>query len=114
MTAREHLDQLDALLTAGTPLPWVGDEDGEWIWGEASSLAFGELVTKGADVAPADNARIVAAVNALPKLTAALRGVLDVHQQFVDSRGITRQWCAHDPDDSWPCPTVTAITEALQ
>lgn len=51
--------------------------------------------------------------NSVPRLTAAVRAVLELHKPFTDSYGIERPWCQHDPDDSWPCPTIAALTAAL-
>ncbi len=88
MTAREHLDYLDALRAAGTPGRWTSDSSeiyqampglpdhvnaGDWL-GETCRVEGDPHYETSA----ADAALIVAAVNALPQLTAAIRAVLDL------------------------------------
>ena len=109
-------DRLEQLRAAATPLPWVEDEDGEWIWGDASDDAFGELVSKGVDLSPTDNALIVSAVNAVPHLiaevrrqAAALRAVEALHQPLDRGTGPQCQGCStHVTFTPWPCPTLNA------
>lgn len=105
---RELLDQLDALREATDPhpvLPWhVDPQDDHRI---ATRLGGGVCST----YLPADAALIVAAVNHLPELTAALRAVLDMHTP-IDDGGPNSGICM-DCAVSYPCTTVEAITAAL-
>lgn len=92
---RQTLDQLDALHAAATVGPWeqhggdpsyvigaVGHEEGEYL-DVADTAAF----HKGWTQENADAALIVAAVNHLPHLTAAVRAVLDLADELdeIDS-----------------------------
>jgi hypothetical protein len=72
---RELLDQLDALHAAGDELPWRLDDVERDIVDRADGLVAIPVLRD-------DAALIVAAVNALPQLTAALRAVLDVVYQL--------------------------------
>lgn len=97
------LDELDGLRAKATP-GWNlvgGTHDRVVIDG------LGEHVCE--TLQPTDAALIVAAVNRLPQLTAALRAVLAEHdgircpdRTFESLRGVE------------PCPTVAAITTALE
>lgn len=90
------LDQLDAARAKATPGEWeqhggdpsyvigaVGHEDGEYL-DVADTAAF----RKGSAQEAADAACIVAAVNALPRLTAALRAVLALHVPWYEINGV--------------------------
>ena len=75
------LDELDAAREKATPGEWWSehhDYGDEWWFGgttgDGQEVINGHIVTGGDSAA--DAALIVAAVNALPKLTAALRAVL--------------------------------------
>ena len=112
MNAREQLEQLDKLRAEGTPGPWeaelcegeltVSAETALTAWTEHDGFRMGapassyrstdriyehELETWDAD-SPDDERRvadadlIVAAVNALPQHTAALRAVLDLAEEL--------------------------------
>ena len=72
----ELLDQLDAAHEKAAPGEWE-HLAGEGVWVADEALGFGTFVTQDVDEETA--ALIVAAVNALPKLTAALRAVLAKH-----------------------------------
>lgn len=75
VSAREHLDQIDALVTPSDNLPWivaVRDDD------EDERVVLDSRLLEVAEVGAADAALVVAAVNSLPKHTAALRALLDV------------------------------------
>lgn len=56
---------------------------------------------------------------ASPKTVAALRAVLDKHQQ-TEFKHLPITWCTHCAQAEtgamveWPCPTVQAITNALE
>jgi len=92
------LQQLDELRAAATPGPWAQQND-------APNLVYGDEVngifvcntgydraTSPADSLPvADAALIVAAVNALPQLTAAVRAVLELATELA----------AKCPPDDW-------------
>ena len=74
---RKLLDDLDAARERSTTdVPWRQDSG----YGEDILTADGDQF--GATGEPADAALIVAAVNALPKLTAALRAVLDLAEAY--------------------------------
>jgi hypothetical protein len=81
---RELLDQLDALHAAGTPGPWQYDaEVADVVWD--SDPDYPQITVRCA--VDADAALIVAAVNAAPQLTAALRAVLDLADELERERG---------------------------
>jgi len=75
-TAAEMLDQLDALRAAGTPGSWGIDE------GTLRHIDAEDQDGLAETLDAADAALIVAAVNALPQLTAAIRAVLDLALDF--------------------------------
>ena len=128
MTAAEYLDQLDALrakslspLRNGYPsTPDLAQEaeypsDIEWIWSDGGHSGAAECF--GANTA----AVIVAAVNALPQLTAAIRAVLELHppvpKYVAETADVTACAVCFDEDEipeDWPCRTVQAITATLQ
>jgi hypothetical protein len=149
-------DQLDQLRAAATPGEWhvakgglidAGEYDIVISGGQVDCMArcYGGVSTIEGDNLPADAALIVAAINALPQLTAALRAVealhapVEWHEEAEPGEGVfdptkpLTPFCHECTDDeyvdaiefgdpidlssdvvSWPCPTVTAITEALQ
>lgn len=143
---RQLLDHLDALHAASSPGPWeaelcegeltvsAGTARTEWTqheWGKLGVPAFSyrstdriyehTLETWDA-IEPDDQQReadadlIVAAVNALPQLTSALRAVLALHQRERgpwDSSVCTHCMTAQEEQQEWPCPTVQAVTAAL-
>lgn len=58
---------------------------------------------------------VPAAWSDLPRATSALRAVLKLHRQVAHGTTGTTTWpgvCDHCRD-TYPCPTVTAITTAL-
>ncbi len=48
-----------------------------------------------------------------PKLIAALKGVLELHGHEREE-GLPENWCRVCSAETWPCPTVRAIAEALK
>jgi hypothetical protein len=129
------VDALDKLREAATPGPWMQHPAdsayviGEVVEDEEGPADYLDVADAGGrppgypGSAVADAALIVAAVNALPHLTAAIRGVLAVHGaidavQYLGARQIPRRVCTGCGSDDgnwqiWPCPTVRAITAAL-
>lgn len=106
------LDQLDQAREKATPGPWTSDEYG-LISGPDAPADVDHWIASG--IAPDDQAAIVAAVNALPALTAALRAALDLHVPLDRGTGPQCQGCAtRSTFTPWPCPTATAITTALE
>ena len=102
--ASELLDQLDQARAAATPGPWQVESGDVWTVPEFDLHRFdvmGEQVAK-TDLVDADASLIVAAVNHLPQLTAALRAVL----ALADERD--RNGVDIDPDD-----VITAVEQAL-
>jgi hypothetical protein len=90
------LDELDRLREAATPGPWVNDshEIHQGIPGFMDVPNVGQWIGETCRVddprSDADAALIVAAVNAVPRLTAALRGVLALAEDldgYVSQRG---------------------------
>jgi hypothetical protein len=120
---RELLDQLDALRAAATPGEWrhehndYGDE--WWFGGETrgGEEVINDQIVTGADHS-ADAELIVAAVNALPRLTAALHAVLDLHEPAYTYGGQLVCIGCSDPTPGgvlvpYPCADVRAITAVL-
>jgi len=91
VNAREKLGRLDGLRSSGSGGPWVLEDDGVYA-GLLARNDVGEFVVDYTGLIPldldeqkcalADAALIVAAVNALPQLSAALRNVLDLVDQY--------------------------------
>ena len=90
MTAdlRAHLDRLDTALAEATPGPWehITDDHGRKgiehsIWSGEEGGLDGSYVSEQVED-PADAALIVAAVNALPALTAAVRAAADLADEL--------------------------------
>lgn len=99
------LRKLEVLREKSTPGPW---RQPSW-WLNAidtyKSARTGFVQAQN----PADVALIVAAVNALPRLVAAVRAVLDEHYR-IELQGIG--YC--DEDGSvWPCRTYLAVNATL-
>ena len=76
---RAWLDELDAAREKATAGPW--QVDGEHLIVDGRRFY---LIAKGVD--NADAALIVAAVNALPRLTAAVRAALDLADELDEER----------------------------
>lgn len=116
MTAREHLDQMDALRAAGTPRTWSDQQFyPTTIVAQTNPRSSYDTIRVARTETPADAALIVAAVNALPQHVAAIRAVLGNHVPVTEARDLTgppTEYCTED-GFLFPCPTVAAITEAL-
>ena len=116
VTAAEQIQEWVDLLTYTTRGPWgshpapnkrrrVTDSNG-------ATLFFTER--DGQKCARRDADFIAASRTAVPAMTAALQAVLAIHKSDVLSRCIG---CVDVEDQGWtewPCPTVTAINEALE
>lgn len=85
---RRLLDDLDAAREKATPGPWRT--------GGSGIVAGLEYVASGVRTDP-DAALIVAAVNNLPRLTAAIRAVLDLAEQY----GGVYDESSDGSDDGW-------------
>jgi hypothetical protein len=120
---RELLDQLDALhAAADTREPWrtetVGGRDytGEG-WAEVRVVTADQppMFVGDDEQAEADAALIVAAVNALPGLVAAVRTALAPHYPVAvrDRKGQHTHDVCSDSWNPWPCATYRAIAAAL-
>jgi hypothetical protein len=117
---RELLDQLDALRAAATPGEWRhehNDYGDEWWFGgetQGGEEVINDQIVTGADHS-ADAALIVAAVNALPGLVAAVRTALAPHYPVAvrDRKGQHTHDVCSDSWNPWPCATYRAIAAAL-
>lgn len=112
------LDQLDEAHAAATPGPWGMDEDAAG--GYDLTRPDGDFLTDRLGALSLDDAAlIVAAVNTLPQLTAAIRAVLGPHSPCCNPPSAWTETtaacdCSGCPAGTeWPCPTVSAITTAL-
>lgn len=119
MNAAERLDQIEARANAATKGPWeFGTCDGgccNWADTESGAQVFGADTPETADF-------IVHARTDVPALVAALRAVLDLHAPDEpycsdDNHNPYQCPCAtvgcRECERDYPCPTVTAIEEAL-
>jgi hypothetical protein len=124
VTAAEWLDALDQAHAAieppisrfaGLAVDNEYPTDVNARYADGGSAAFAECY--GEDSA----ALIVAAVNAMPGLIAALRAVLDLHELDVTyGQSVCMECTVYTDDDRaievpawWPCPTVRAVGAAL-
>jgi isoaspartyl peptidase/L-asparaginase-like protein (Ntn-hydrolase superfamily) len=112
---RELLDQLDALHALGTTGPWAVDGALGPVIGAAILPPQGvsEVPVVAVDagvIREADAALIVAAVNALPQLTAAIRAVLELADLFDENWEVVL--VDHD-DDCVGAAIRAAIAAAL-
>ena len=132
MTAHEWLDRVKADLAAATPGPWraalldgVDSDDGSSSYrGGIYPAHVGAppiILTNGVD---RQNARLIAsAPDRLDKMERALRAVMVLHEHLWGcgnprhtNTEVGCPECEEICDDcgsSYPCPTVTAIREAL-
>ena len=122
----DRLDQIRDRADAATPGPWFeSPHEHDPVW---SAVVTGGVDENGMDCEPtieADtrpNAEFIAAARTdVPRMEAALRGVLDLHildDQFPDDP--VKKCVACNLSDRegldptrWPCPTVQAIATAL-
>ena len=121
-----RLDKIEARADAATKGPWVcvlnGDES-EVTYANAPITwddHGGEVFTEG------DAEFIAHARTDVPALVAALKKVLELHQPVTDGMGFTEDGyggispacssCGTSDEYAvpYPCPTVTAITTALE
>ena len=115
-------ERLDAGATYG---PWqaisTGDKGNTFIEAEYvdvlnhGEMGHGHLRHEYAWMTKEDADWIAWSRTALPQAVAALRAVADLHQP--DTCWMDRLDCgacsSYDECVQWPCPTITAITEAL-
>ena len=118
----DWLDHTQKLDQAATPGPWVWSEpDPEWtgdyygVWERDEDMPPVAATHAPGEYGKADAEWIAHARTALPAAVAALRAVADLHQP--DACWIDRLDCgacsSYDECVQWPCPTITAVTEAL-
>jgi hypothetical protein len=89
VTLTEYLDQLDQAHAEGTPGPWRLDDDTDGCGHVVSDRPTGTAAYVAEPHSSyADGALIVAAVNALPELIAALRAVLAECEALEDDRSV--------------------------
>ena len=117
---RETLNRLREQADAATEGPWELLGDGEYVSGPGILVAPDD-----GGVTSADAEFIAAARATVPALLDALEKVLELHQPVTDGMGFTEDWyggispacssCGTSDEYAvpYPCPTVTAITTAL-
>lgn len=117
--ARAWLDQVDARTNAATDGPWDARMDTPSMGGSRWSLRRAGV--PGLRMAVTEyqhgsgNAEFIAAARTdLPAATAALRAVLDLHQPHNLDNGTSINYLCVECLARFPCPTVTAITTALE
>ena len=139
---REALARIRAQADAATEGPWAPwrDQDGAlhmngllMVGNAAAVIPEGESWVEGVDVnpiahtyTPEDREFIAAARTDVPALLDALEKVLELHQPVTDGMGFTEDGyggispacssCGTSDEYAvpYPCPTVTAITTALE
>ena len=139
---REILARIRKRADAATPGPWAPwrDQDGAphmngllMVGNAAAVIPEGESWVEGVDVnpiahtyTPEDREFIAAARTDVPALLDALEKVLELHQPVTDGMGFTEDGyggispacssCGTSDEYAvpYPCPTVTAITTALE
>jgi hypothetical protein len=98
MDVAAWLDGLEEARKAATPGPWEATgpraDGGAYIDTRQVRLDDGSAPWIGRAHRQPDAALIVAAVNALPELVAALRGVLALAEEFAQTHGATEAYCA--------------------
>lgn len=111
------LDEIQARADAATPGPWklwgmtvMADPLGNSNVDESHDIAHSFDPDRGLRTFNADFIR--AAREDVPKLVAALRAVEAVHCDSVGDCAVCVDECGCCPLD-YPCPTITAIREAL-
>ena len=137
-----RLDKIEARANAATEGPWAPwrDQDGAphmngllMVGNAAAVIPEGESWVEGVDVnpiahtyTPEDREFIAAARTDVPALLDALEKVLELHQPVTDGMGFTEDGyggispacssCGTSDEYAvpYPCPTVTAITTALE
>ena len=118
---REALARIRAQADAATEGPWELLGDGEYVSGPGILVAPDD-----GGVTSADAEFIAAARTTVPALLDALEKVLELHQPVTDGMGFTEHGyggispacssCGTSDEYAvpYPCPTVTAITTALE
>mgnify|MGYP000719343595 FL=1 len=118
---REILARIRAQADAATEGPWELLGDGEYVSGPGILVAPDD-----GGVTSADAEFIAAARTTVPALLDALEKVLELHQPVTDGMGFTEHGyggispacgaCGTSDEYAvpYPCPTVTAITTALE
>ena len=118
---REALARIRAQADAATEGPWELLGDGEYVSGPGILVAPDD-----GGVTSADAEFIAAARTDVPALLDALEKVLELHQPVTDGMGFTEDGyggispacssCGTSDEYAvpYPCPTVTAITTALE
>ena len=118
---RETLARIRAQADAATEGPWELLGDGEYVSGPGILVAPDD-----GGVTSADAEFIAAARTTVPALLDALEKVLELHQPVTDGMGFTEDGyggispacssCGTSDEYAvpYPCPTVTAITTALE
>lgn len=118
---REALARIRAQADAATEGPWELLGDGEYVSGPGILVAPDD-----GGVTSADAEFIAAARTTVPALLDALEKVLELHQPVTDGMGFTEDGyggispacssCGTSDEYAvpYPCPTVTAITTALE
>ena len=116
-----RLNEIEARANAATPGPWELLGDGEYVSGPGILVAPDD-----GGVTSADAEFIAAARTTVPALLDALEKVLELHQPVTDGMGFTEHGyggispacgaCGTSDEYAvpYPCPTVTAITTALE
>ena len=118
---RETLNRIRAQAAAATEGPWELLGGGEYVSGPDILVAPDD-----GGVTSADAEFIAAARTTVPALLDALEKVLELHQPVTDGMGFTEDGyggispacssCGTSDEYAvpYPCPTVTAITTALE
>lgn len=121
------LDQIDRLDQEASEAPWQQDRN-EHPTGDVYVEAGSERMHRKMERIDPDigcgyavDAEFIAlARTALPAMSKALRAVLEIHQKTEHQRayGFPRadkweHYCTED-NQSWPCATVQAITDAME
>ena len=118
---REALARIRKQADAATEGPWELLGDGEYVSGPGILVAPDD-----GGVTSADAEFIAAARTTVPALLDALEKVLELHQPVTDGMGFTEDGyggispacssCGTSDEYAvpYPCPTVTAITTALE
>ena len=110
------LDEIQARADAATEGPWEAATS-EATMNDRSEYRFGVPSRPQAFRASmrfADAAFIAAARTDLPRLVAAVRAALEGHRRRMDSASALHPAPLCSCGQPYPCPTVTAITEALE
>ena len=122
----DWLDTTQRLDGAATPGPWVWSEpDPVWtgdyygVWERDEDMPPVAATHAPGEYGKADAEWIAHARTALPQAVDVLRAVTDLHRprnrvaQCESGHLVDTPGPCTDCDQDWPCPTVTAINEAL-